>query len=161
MKKFPFNPKCAEQITVKNGFTLAEVRKIRRELRVLVERDLWDQPTIYSAVSWGHTPQGVAYWRDIYARISVAQLELDAPPKVPRLAKISTPEPPAPEEPVPVPPGFKHLPPPKICGTCLHCGYFHTPRLRCNKYDYPVQKYSVCDSHRFPSWMREIKGATM
>ena len=56
--------KLIDRICVKNGFTLSEVRRIRKQLRELG----MDQAkgSLISAFSWKNTPQGYEYWRNIH-----------------------------------------------------------------------------------------------
>lgn len=66
------DPKVIGCITMKNGFTLSEVRKIRKEIRALSRRNdvsfEWDSTNIFGAFTWHYTPQGGGYWDRIYMR---------------------------------------------------------------------------------------------
>ncbi len=64
-----------ESVSVAKGFKLGEVRKIRKEIRGLIDnRQLrQNQPhgipmSTVNYFIWGNTPQGHAYWKAIEAR---------------------------------------------------------------------------------------------
>lgn len=69
------DPECIKQITMRKGFTLAEVRKIRKQIRNIFEMPSqhqylrWEVRSILLAFYWIRTPQGDVYWHHIYDRI--------------------------------------------------------------------------------------------
>lgn len=69
------DPKIFKKITTKNGFTLAEVRRIRKEIRdiladenALVYAGAEDAGYICGMFYWEDTPQGYLYWMELDAR---------------------------------------------------------------------------------------------
>ena len=78
-KKFPrFNSHVLDKITVKNGFTLKEVREYKSKLRAIAIDSLdehklkcyfGDASSISGAFIWGETEEGIFYWNDLKIRL--------------------------------------------------------------------------------------------
>ena len=63
------HPPLIAAICVKNGFTLGEVRSIRKNLYALnIPENRLNKP-LDSAFTWGDTPQGYMYWQNIHIRL--------------------------------------------------------------------------------------------
>lgn len=70
--------KIIDQICVKNGFSLKEVREIRKNLREVLPKNNPPGPDKHnynlpldSAFLWMDTPQGHDYWKGIAKRLRI------------------------------------------------------------------------------------------
>jgi len=66
------DPKVIKKITVKNGLTLAEVRRIRKELREIYadnSQEFMNKGELIECFIFSATPQGHNYWMSISQKV--------------------------------------------------------------------------------------------